>query len=138
MIDYDRETGTPILYARGNAMNLEWFTTACPFKKTYYTNKPLLKNDTQFIIKTPINEETAPYIRYFDIERYRRGMFDYKECTEKLKEKYKLDENKIDEYKNTIGKEVEENYDKLARRRVKKLQENRESVEEYWNRFISN
>lgn len=51
------DTDVNIIFAGGNAMDLEQLTTACPLYNRVFSNKSYLTEDKIALIKTPINEK---------------------------------------------------------------------------------
>lgn len=106
------DTDVNIIFAGGNAMNLEQLTTACPLYNRVFSNKSYLTEDKVALIKTPINEKNARLIRYYDIKYHTRGEKDQEKVLSKIQEKYNISNEELTSTEYTIGKEISDVYDK--------------------------
>lgn len=128
----------PVIYGRETAMNLEHQCTGCPFKSIIFSNKPIITKDRVILLNTKIDKYTAPYIRYFDQLYFQKYQFECKENINKIKNKYKLREKDIEQYKNTIGEEMREINEQFEELHSREPENNDRDIKYNWIKSLIN
>lgn len=126
------DTNINIIFAGGNAMNLEQLTTACPLYNRVFSNKPYLTEDKIALIETPINEKNARLIRYYDIKYHTRGEKDQDKTLSKIQEKYNISDEELTSTEGTIGKEISGIYDRNYKYDTRTKRDNSKDVVLLW------
>lgn len=131
------DTDVNIIFAGGNAMNLEQLTTACPLYNRVFSNKSYLTEDKIALIKTPINEKNARLIRYYDIKYHTRGEKGQDKKLLKIQQKYNISDEELASTENTIGKEISDIYDRNYECDARTKRDNSEDVILLWLKQLS-